>query len=70
MSQIHHGGKRKINDDVRPFTKAGSLFADSRFFEEDFAPKEMIISTISSTSKGDSKTIKDTLATMGYNGAK
>jgi len=31
------GSERKINDDLKPFTKAESHFADSKFFEEDFA---------------------------------
>jgi len=29
------GGERKVHGDVRPFTKAESHFADSKFFEED-----------------------------------
>jgi len=54
MSQILYycGGERKINGDLKPFTKAESHFVDSKFFE-DFTPKEMMISTISSTGKGD-----------------
>jgi len=54
------GGERKINGDVKPFIKAESHFTDSKFFEEDFTPKEMIISTIFSTGKGDTKAVKDT----------
>jgi len=64
------GVERKINGDVRPFTKVESHFADSKFFEEDFTPKEMMISIISSTDKDDSKLVKDTQATMGHNGVK
>jgi len=45
--------KKNINGDVRPFTNVESHFADAKFFEEGSEPKEMIISTISSTSKGD-----------------
>jgi len=70
MFKYYRGGARKINGDVRPFTKAESYFADSKFFEEDFASKKMVISTISSKCKGDSNAIKDTLTTMGHNGAK
>ena len=45
-------------------------FADSKFFEEDCTPKEMMISTISSIEKGDSKAIKDTPVAMGHNTVK
>ena len=58
------GGERKINGDVKPFTKVESHFVDSKFFEEDFTHKEMMISTISSTGKGDSKVVKDTLTAI------
>ena len=68
--KYYHGGERKFNFDMKSFTKVESHFPNSKFFEEDFTPKEMIISTISSTTKGDSKFIKDTLAVMGYNDAK
>ena len=50
VSTIHQflkyylGDERKINGDVKPFTKAESHFADSKFFEEDFTHKEMMIS--------------------------
>jgi len=62
--KYYRGGERKINGDVKLFTKAESHFTDSKFFEEDFTPKEMMIPTISSTGKGDSKVVKDTPATI------
>jgi len=64
--KYYNGGKRKINGNTR-------LYTDSKFIEEDFALKEMMmmmISIISSTSKGDSKAIKNTLVAMGHNAAK
>jgi len=66
----YHGGQRKINGDVKLFTKAESHFAGSKFFEEDFTAKEMMISTISSTGKGSSKVVKDTLAIIGHDATK
>jgi len=45
-------GEKKINGDVKPFTKVESHFADARFFEEGVAPKETMSSTIFSTGKG------------------
>jgi len=68
--KYYHGGKRKINGDVKSFTMTESHFADSKFFEEDFTPKEMMISTISSTGKGDSKVVKEAPMVMGHNGTK
>jgi len=58
-----------VNGDLIFFTKVESHFAESKFFEEDFTPKEMMISTISSTGKGDSKAVKDTLMAMGHDAA-
>ena len=55
---------------MKPFIEIESHFADSKFFEEDFTPKEMMISTISSTGKDDSKVVKDTPAVIGHNAAK
>ena len=55
MSKYYHKGERKINGDVRPFTKAESHFTNAKFLEEGSAPKEMMISIMFSTSKGDSK---------------
>jgi len=54
------------NGDVKPFTKAESHFADSKFFEEDFTPNEIMISTISTMEKGASKVIKGTPVAMGH----
>jgi len=48
-------GEKKINGDVKPFTRAESHFTDARFFEEGAAPKETMLSTISSTGKGVAK---------------
>jgi len=56
------------NGDVRPFIKAKSHFADAKFFEEGSEPKEMMISTICSTGKGDSKVTKDAQVATGHNG--
>ena len=47
--------RKKINGDVKPFTKAESHFADARFFEEAAAPKETMSLTIFSTGKGVAK---------------
>jgi len=52
---------------VRPFIKADLDFTDSKFFEEDFTPKEMMILIISSMGKGDSKAVKDTPMAMKDN---
>jgi len=68
--KYYRDNERKINGDVSPFTKAESHFANSKFFEQDFAPKQMMISTISATGKGHSKAVQDTPATLGHNGAK
>ena len=46
--------ERKINENVKPFTKAKSHFVDTRFFEEDYAPKEIMLSNI--TSMGNVRT--------------
>ena len=53
--KYYRNGERKINGDVKPFTKAESHFADARFFEEGAAPKETMPSTISSTGNGVAK---------------
>jgi len=50
---------------VRLFTKAEFHFTDSKLFEEGFAPKEIMISTISFRGKGDLKALKDTPVAMG-----
>jgi len=68
--KYYRGSERKINGDVKLFTKAESHFADFKSFEEDFTSKEMMISTISSTGKGNSKVIKDTLAATGHDAVK
>jgi len=39
--------KKKINADVKPFTKDESHFADARFFEEGTTPKKTMSSAIS-----------------------
>jgi len=43
--------KKKINSDVRPFTKAKSYSDDVRFFEEDAILKENMPIVISATEK-------------------
>ena len=53
--KCYRGGK--INGNVKPFTKAESHFANARFFEGDDAPKEIMPSTITSTSKGVMKNV-------------
>jgi len=68
--KYYRGGERKISGAVKPFTKAESHFADSKFFEEDFTPKAMMIPIISSTGKGNPKVVKDTPAAMGHDAAK
>jgi len=55
--------ERKINDNVKPFTKLKCHFANARFFEKDDASKETMLSTISSTGKGGTK--KYPLSTKG-----
>jgi len=44
--EYYRDGEKKINGDVKPFTKAESHFADAGFFEEGAAPKETMQSTI------------------------
>ena len=53
--KYYRNGEKKINGDVKPFTKAESHFADAKFFKEGVAPKETMSSTISSTGKGVKK---------------
>ena len=55
---------------MKPFAKAESHFANSKFFKKYFTPKEMTISTISFMGKGDSKVVKDTPRTILHNDAK
>ena len=47
--KYYWGGERKINGNVKPFTKAESHFADAKLFKED--PRKETMSTIISTSK-------------------
>ena len=53
--KYYRGKERKINGNVRPFTKAKSHFACVSFFEENDAPKETIPLTITSTGKSGAK---------------
>ena len=46
---------------MKPFTKAESHFADTRFFELDDAPKEAMPSAITSTVKGGTKNVLQAL---------
>jgi len=41
--KYYRDGERKINGNVKPFTKVESHFAEARFFEEDDAPKESML---------------------------
>jgi len=41
--KCHRGGERKINDSVKPFTRAGSHFANARFFEVEVTLKETML---------------------------
>jgi len=63
--KYYRGGERKISGDVSPFTRAESYFADAKFFEEDSAHKEMMISIISSTGKGEPKVTRDAQVAIG-----
>jgi len=49
--------ERKINGNVKPFTKAKSHFADAGSFEEDDALKETMPSIITSTGRGATKNV-------------
>ena len=53
--KYYRDGEKKINGDVKPFTKTEYHFANTRFFEKGAAPKETLPSTISSTGKGGAK---------------
>jgi len=56
--KYHRDGEKKINGNVKLFTKAESHFVDASFFEESVAPKETMLSIISSIGKGG---VKNTL---------
>ena len=66
MSYALPWGKKKINGDVKSFTKAESHFADSKFFEEGTVPKETMPSIISSTSRGELKTANNSKVMPRY----
>jgi len=68
--KYYYGGERNTNGDVRTFTKVESHFANAKFFKEGLAAKEMMISTISSAGKDDSKVTKDVQVATGHDGAK
>jgi len=53
--KYYQDGEKKINGDVKPFTKAKSHFTNARFFEEGTTPKETMPSAISSIGKGVTK---------------
>ena len=55
--KYYQGRERKINGNVKPFTKAESHFVDARFLEEGDAPKEIMPSTITSTGRGSMKNV-------------
>jgi len=47
----------KINNNINPFTKVESHFADTRFLEKDDAPKETMPSTINSMGRSSTKNV-------------
>ncbi|CAM8903253.1 unnamed protein product [Rhodiola kirilowii] len=47
--KYYRDGERKINGDVKPFTKADSFFADAKFFEENGVSRELLPLIIPST---------------------
>ena len=55
--KYYRGGERKINGNVKPFTKAKSYFTYARFFEKDDAPKETMPSTITSMGRDIAKNV-------------
>jgi len=55
--KYYRGGERKINGNVKPFTRAKSHFADARLFKEDDTPKEAMPATITATGRGRIKNI-------------
>jgi len=44
--KYYRGEEKKINVNVKPFTRVESHFTNARFFEKDGAPKEIMSSTI------------------------
>jgi len=68
--KYHCSGKKKINSDVKPFTKVKPHFVNSKFFEEGTIAKETIPSMISSIGKGGSKAIKNSRVIQRYDGVK
>jgi len=61
---------KKINGDVKPFTKAESYFTDSKFFEEGTVPKETMPSIMSSTGRGELKDAKNSKVVLRHEGVK
>jgi len=55
MPKILSSGEKKTNDNVKPFTKVEFHFAHARFFKENDVPKEIMLSTMTSTGKGATK---------------
>jgi len=49
--KYYHDWEKKINGDVKPFTKAESYFIDARFFKEGTPMKEAMPTFISSSGK-------------------
>jgi len=68
--KYYRGGEKKINGDVKPFTKAKSHFADSKFFEEGTALKETMPSIISSTGRGEPKAADNPKVILKHDGVK
>jgi len=55
--KCYRGGERKINDNVKPFTKAKFHFIDAMFFDEDEVPEETMPATIAYMGIGSVKTL-------------
>ncbi|KAK9755938.1 hypothetical protein RND81_01G060700 [Saponaria officinalis] len=68
------GGERRINGDAKSFTKAGSFFADAKFYKENGTSSEFMPTIISSTGKGGKtkkvvQRVEETTPTISINNA-
>jgi len=57
MFEYYGGGERRINDSIKPLTRAESHFADARFFEEDDTLKETMPASITSLGNHTTKNV-------------
>ena len=64
------GGEKKINGDVKPFTKAESHFTDSKFFEQGTASKKIMPSIISSIGRGELKAADNSKVILKHDSVK